>query len=114
MKIFAAVMLVPLLLLVGLGVAVYNLLASIPAWLLIVTIGVLCWKLRKERRVHRTQARNDRGLKGAHRESSPWGAYPGPQAPTVVYVLPSAPAAPAPPAIASRRAGNAPQPWKLT
>lgn len=114
MKIFAAVMLVPLLLLVGLGVAVYNLVVSIPAWLFVVVIGVLWWRLRTERRGSRLEARKDRGLKGARTDSSQWGTYCGPQAPTVVYVLPSAPGAPVPPAVSARRAGNAPQPWKLT
>ncbi|MFA4085329.1 hypothetical protein ONA92_26910 [Mycobacteroides salmoniphilum] len=114
MKIFAAVMLVPVLLLVGLGVAIYNLVVSIPAWLFLVAIGVLWWKLRKERRGHRLQARHDRGIKGAYPNSSQWGAYHGPQAPTVVYVLPSAPAVPVAPAPLARGASNAPQPWKLT
>ncbi|OHT73337.1 hypothetical protein [Mycobacteroides chelonae] len=114
MKILAAVMLVPLLLLVGLGVAVYNLVVSIPAWLFVVAIGVLWWKLRKERRGPRRETRNDRGLRGPRPDSSQWGTYCGPQAPTVVYVLPSAPSTPVPPVLAARRAGSAPQPWKLT
>jgi hypothetical protein len=107
MKILITFLVVPLVVLAALAVAVYQLLASIPAWLLAAVIAYLLYRLWR-RSPRRHPVRYDSDGRRAPQIRDAWAtpvAAPPPQ-PSVVYVV-----------VPDRRAlpnGNdAPEPWIL-
>lgn len=106
MKILITFLVVPLVVLAALVVAVYQLIASIPAWLLAAVIGYLLYRLwRRSRR--RYPARYDSVDRAAPHIRDAWAtpvAAPAPQ--TVVYVV-------APDRRALPNRNDAPEPWIL-
>lgn len=106
------------LLLVVVAVLIYQLLASIPTWLWVLTVAYLLYRNRQLLR--RGPGKGARGRRGG-RAGRGWPAEPGGIAPPpVVYVMqppvasPAAAPAPAPPVAAQRAIANAPEPWKFT
>ena len=108
MKILITFLVVPLVVLAALVVAVYQLIASIPAWLLGAVIGYLLFRLwRRSPRGYPARYVSDGRAAPCIRES--WAApvaarVPPPQ--TVVYVV-----APDRRALPNRH--DAPEPWIL-
>src|SRR3954471_23774039 len=106
MKILITFLVVPLVVLAALMVAVYQLIASIPAWLLVAVIGYLLYRLwRRSPRRHPARYDNDRRRTPPISEA--WATpVAAPPQPSVVYVV-----------VPDRRAlphGNdAPEPWIL-
>lgn len=107
MKILITILVVPLVVLAALAVAVYQLIASVPAWLLAAVIGYLLYLLWR-RSPRRFPARHDNDRRPAPQIREAWAtpvAAPPPP-PSVVYVV-----------VPDRRAlsndDNAPEPWIL-
>src|SRR4051794_6018169 len=106
MKILITFLVVPLVVLAALVVAVYQLIASNPAWLLAAVIAYLLCRLWR-RSPHRHPARYDSGRRSEPQIREAWAApVAAPPQPSVVYVV-----------VPDRRAlphGNdAPEPWIL-
>lgn len=108
------------LLLVVVAVLIYQLLASIPTWLWVLTVAYLLYRNRQLLRSGPGTGKGARGRRGG-RAGHDWPTEPGGiSAPPVVYVMqpPAASAAaepaPAPPVAAQRAIANAPEPWKFT
>ncbi len=107
MKILITFLVVPLVVLAALVVAVYQLIASIPAWLLAAVIGYLLYRLWR-RSPRRYPAHYDSNGRAAPHIRDAWAtpvAAPTPPQ-TVVYVV-----APDRRALPNRNA--APEPWIL-
>ncbi|MBY0288447.1 MAG: hypothetical protein K2X52_15065 [Mycobacteriaceae bacterium] len=107
MKILITFLVVPLVVLAALVVAVYQLIASIPAWLLAAVIGYLLYRLWR-RSPRRYPARYDSDGRAAHRIREAWATPVAAPAPpqTVVYVV-------APDRRAVPNRNDAPEPWIL-
>lgn len=108
MKLFITFLVVPLVFLAALAVAVYQLIASIPAWLLAAVIGYLLYRLWR-RSPRRYPARYDSGPRPVPRIREAWAAPVAaspPAQPSVVYVV-----------VPDRRVlpnrNDAPEPWIL-
>jgi hypothetical protein len=107
MKILITFLVVPLVVLAALAVAVYQLIASIPAWLLAAVTAYLLYRLWR-RSPRRHPARYDTGGRAAPHIREAWAtpaAAPAPP-PTVVYVV-------APDRRALPNRNDAPEPWIL-
>ena len=107
MKIIAALVVLPLLLLTALGLAAYQMVASIPPWLLVALIVYLLW-----RRGHPARGRSACGRPPRQAALPPAWTAPAAQlaptpAPPLIVLLVQA-ATPAPP-----RQSSAPEPWKF-
>jgi hypothetical protein len=107
MKILITFLVVPLVVLAALAVAVYQLIASIPAWLLAAVIGYLLYRLwRRSPRRYPTRYDSDRRLAPQVREAWATPVAAPPPTPSVVYVV-----------VPDRRAlpnrNDAPEPWIL-
>ena len=108
MKILITFLVVPLVVLAALVVAVYQLIASIPAWLLAAVIGYLLYRLWR-RSPRRYPARYVSDGRSARRIREAWAtpvAAPAPPPQTVVYVV-------APDRRALPNRNDAPEPWIL-
>lgn len=108
MKILITFLVVPLVVLAALVVAVYQLIASIPAWLLAAVIGYLLYLLWR-RSPRRYPARYDNGGRAAPHIRDGWAtpvAAPAPPSQTVVYVV-------APDRRGLPNRNDAPEPWFL-
>ena len=108
MKILITFLVVPLVVLAALVVAVYQLIASIPAWLLAAVIGYLLYRLWR-RSPRRYPARYDSDGRAAPRIREAWAtpvAAPVPPPQTVVYVV-------TPDRRALPNRNDAPEPWIL-
>ena len=106
MKILITFLVVPLVVLAALVVAVYQLIASIPAWLLAAVIAYLLYRMWR-RSPHRQPARYDSDGRRAPQIREAWAtpvAAPPPQ-PTVYVVVPDRRALP--------KGNDAPEPWIL-
>ena len=107
MKIIAALVGLPLLFLAALGLAAYQMVASIPPWLLVVVIVYLLCRRRRPSRARPVPAHLARpAVSPSWTAPAAQSALPPP--PPVVVVLVPAPE-PAPPRLTS-----APEPWLLT
>ncbi len=105
MKILITFLVVPLVVLAALVVAVYQLIASIPAWLLAAVIGYLLYRLwRRSRRYPARYNSDDRAAHIREAWATPVAAPPPSQ--TVVYVV-------APDRRALPNRNDAPEPWIL-
>src|SRR3954453_21857994 len=105
MKILITFLVVPLVVLAALAVAVYQLIASIPAWLLVAVIAYLLYLLWR-RSPRRHGARYDGDGRRTPQISEAWAAPVAapPQQPSVVYVV-------VPDRGALPHANDAPEPW---
>lgn len=102
MKIIVALVGLPLLFLAALGLAAYQMVASIPPWLLVVVIVYLLCRRRRPSRALPLGGHLSRPMPPA------WTAQPALPHPPVLVVLVPTPE-PAPPRLTS-----APEPWLLT
>lgn len=103
MKTLITVLVFPLVVLAAVAVAVYQLIASIPPWLLVVVIAYLIYRLRRRASRRRTEPVNNQPA----RVQAAWSApQVQPPAPTVVYVV-------APNPRPQRNTYDAPEPWIL-
>jgi hypothetical protein len=107
MKILITFLVVPLVVLAALAVAVYQLIASIPAWLLAAVIAYLLYRLWR-RSPRRHPARFDTDSRAAPHIREAWATPVAAPAspPTVVYVV-------APDRRALPNRNDAPEPWIL-
>lgn len=107
MKILITFLVVPLVVLAALAVAVYQLIASIPAWLLAAVIAYLLYRLwRRSPRRYPARYDGDPRPTPRIREAWPTPAAVPPSPPTVVYVV-------APDRRALPNRNDAPEPWIL-
>ena len=110
MKIIAAVVAWPLLLLTAFGLAAYQMVASVPPWLLIALIVYLLCRWRRPSRARPVSEKPPRPavLPPAWRAPAAQPT-PAPSPAPVLVVLVETPKPPAPP-----RLSSAPEPWLLT
>lgn len=104
MKTLVMIVLFPLVVLAAVTAAIYQLIASIPPWLLVAVIAYLVYRLRRRPapapRHHKTNT-------APTQLSGPWAHQQVRSlAPTVVYVV-------APDSRPQRELPNAPEPWIL-
>src|SRR3954463_3427210 len=107
MKILITFLVVPLVVLAALMVAVYQLIASIPAWLLVAVIAYLLYRLWR-RSPRRLQARYDSDRRRPPQIGEAWAApvtAPPPQPSVVYFVVPDRGALP--------HGNDTPEPWIL-
>ena len=105
MKIIVALVGLPLLFLAALGLAAYQMVASIPPWLLVVVIVYLLYRRRRPSRARPLGGHLSRPMPPAWTAPTAQPALPPP--PVVVVLVPTP--EPAPPRLTS-----APEPWLLT
>src|ERR1700754_3930282 len=88
MKILITFLVVPLVVLAALAVAVYQLIASIPAWLLAAVIGYLLYRLwRRSARRYPVRYHSDCRPVPQVREAWATPVTSAPPQPSVVYVV---------------------------
>lgn len=103
MKTVFIIAFLPLVILVAMTAAIYQLIASIPPWLLVVAIAYLIYRLR--RRPVSTPRRKRTNDVPAQVQGA-WAHQVNPPAPTVVYLV-------APDSRPQRALSEAPEPWIL-
>jgi hypothetical protein len=108
MKIIVTLVVLPLLFLAALGLAAYQMVASIPPWLVVVVIVYLLCRRRRPSHVRLVSGQPPRPAVVPPAWTAP-PAQPAlaPQPPVVVVLVPAP--EPAPPRLTS-----APEPWLLT
>lgn len=106
MKLLITFLVVPLVVLAALAVVVYQLIASIPVWLLAAVIAYLLYRQWRRSPRRRPDRYDGNGRLAPHIQEAWRTPVAAPSAPTVVYVV-------APDRRALPARNDAPEPWIL-